>query len=163
MPSLIWGSIFLLLILELVVTFALALPVPRKIRNVLAREIFKFHVGDKLRKPILYVGIALFLALMESYFSHRRLVNRMMEEHGVSSYSHDIAFHPHDKERKYKAERNMYLAGFSLTLLFVIGRITTLMQESVELEEETERVRKFVGDSKKAEAKHNAASDKKTD
>jgi hypothetical protein len=163
MPSLIWGSIFLFLILELVVTFALALPVPRKIRNFLAREIFKFHVGDKLRKPILYIGIALFLALVESYFSHRRLVNRMMEEHGVSSYSHDIAFHPRDKEHKYKAERNMYLAGFSLTLLFVIGRITTLMQESVELEEETERVRKFVGDSKKAEAKHNAPSDKKTD
>ena len=35
----------------------------------------------------------------------------------------------------------MYLTGFALTLLFVIGRITQLMQENVEMEEETERVK----------------------
>lgn len=115
--------------------------------------------------PVIYIGLALFFALLESYYSHRRLVNRMMEEHGVSNYApHEMVFHPHDKEHKYKAERNMYLAAFSLTLLFVIGRITTLMQESVELEAETERVRKFVGESQKAEAKQEAfVSDKKSD
>ena len=163
MPSLFWGSIFLFLLLELVITFVLALPVPRRIRNVMAREVFKFHLGDKLRKPILYIGIVLSLALVESFVSHRRLVHRIMEEHGASSHPHEMVFHPHDKERKYKTERNMYLAGFSLTLLFVIGRITTLMQESVELEEETDRVRKFVGDSQKADAKLTETSDKKKD
>ena len=30
----------------------------------------------------------------------------------------------------------MYLAGFALTLLFVIGRLLQLMQESVELEDQ---------------------------
>jgi hypothetical protein len=34
----------------------------------------------------------------------------------------------------------MYLAGFSLTLLFVIGRLVVLLQESVELHEEIDRV-----------------------
>ena len=42
----------------------------------------------------------------------------------------------HEKEKKYKAERNMYLTGFALTLVFVIGRICKLMQEHVELENE---------------------------
>merc|ERR1711933_592951 len=37
------------------------------------------------------------------------------------------------KEKEYKAGRNLYLAGFALTLLFVIGRITELMQEHAEL------------------------------
>lgn len=164
MPSLIWATIFLFLLLELAVTFILAIPVPRKVRNLIAREIFKFNIGDKLSKPVLYIGIALCLALLESYLTRRRLMARMEDEHssGIASIPHDAIYHAHDKERKYKAERNMYLAGFSLTLLFVIGRITTLMQESVELEEETERVRKFVGDSKKAEAKQ-TVSDKKKD
>lgn len=164
MLSLIWGSIFLFLLAELAVTFVLALPVPRKIRNFITREVFKFHLGDKLRTPVLYIGIALSLALLESFFTHRRIVNRMLEEHGVSYYSHDMAFHPLDKERKYKAERNMYLAGFSLTLLFVIGRITTLMQESVELEEETERLQKSANGSKKdGKVEVSSAGDKKKD
>jgi len=168
MPSLIWGAVFLFLLLELAVTVVLALPVPRKMRNFLAREVFKFNLGDKLTKPVLYIGIALGLALLESFMTHRRLLTRMEDEHnsGISSIPHDAVYHTHDKERKYKAERNMYLAGFSFTLLFVIGRITTLMQESVELEEETERVRKFVGDSKQADAKQTQAAtagDKKKD
>lgn len=167
MPSLIWGAVFLFLLLELAVTVVLALPVPRKIRNFIAREIFKFNLGNRLAKPVLYIGITLSLALLESYLTHRRIVSRMEDEHnaGISSIPHhDAIYHTHDKERKYRAERNMYLAGFSLTLLFVIGRITTLMQESVELEEETERVQKFVADSKKAEAKQQTAvGDKKKD
>jgi hypothetical protein len=169
MPSLIWGSIFLFLLLELALTVVLALPVPRKIRNFIAREICKFDLGHRLAKPILYIGIALGLALLESFLTHRRLISRMEDEHtagmaAAQQYHHDVMYHTHDKERKYKSERNMYLAGFSLTLLFVIGRITTLMQESVELEEETERVQKFVADSKKAEVKQTLpVGDKKKD
>ena len=61
----------------------------------------------------------------------------------------------------YKSERNMYLAGFALTLLLVIGRITQLMQESVQLEAETERVQKLKQDEAKAYAKR--AAKEKTD
>ena len=171
MASLTWGIIFLFLVLELIVTIILVLPVPRKLRNRLARAIFQFHLGDKLSKPVLYIGIALSLALLESYMVHRRIVNRIQEEHGADLahgagahhlHQHEALYHPQDKQRKYMAERNMYLAGFSLTLLFVIGRITKLMQESVELEEETERVRKFVEQSKQADEKF-AVMDKKKD
>jgi hypothetical protein len=46
-----------------------------------------------------------------------------------------------DKEKEYKTERNIYLAGFALTLLFVIGRLTDLMQEHADLEDELEKIR----------------------
>ena len=49
--------------------------------------------------------------------------------------------HQLDKEKEYKTERNLYLAGFALTLLFVIGRITDLMQEHADLEIDLEKVR----------------------
>jgi hypothetical protein len=125
----------------------LVVPVPRKIRNFIAKEIFQFQVGDRLKTPILFVGIALSLALMESYFTHQRIIARILEEQEAGilpSHSgvHHDHFYPglHDRERKYKSERNMYLAGFALTLLFVIGRLVVLLQESVELHEEIDRV-----------------------
>ncbi|KAL3915602.1 MAG: hypothetical protein SGILL_005573 [Bacillariaceae sp.] len=46
-----------------------------------------------------------------------------------------------DREKQYKTERNMYLSGFAIALLFVIGRITDLMQEHAELETELENKR----------------------
>jgi B-cell receptor-associated protein 31 len=138
-------SVFLILAVELVITLILVVPVPRKIRNFLAKEIFKFELGDRLKTPIMFIGIALSLALMESFFTHQRIIARILEEHeaGVASshHSHDN-FYPglHDRERKYKSERNLYLAGFALTLLFVIGRLAVLLQESVESHEEIDRL-----------------------
>ena len=147
MASLIWMSIFLILAIELVITLVLVVPVPRKIRNFIAKEIFQFQLGDRLRTPIAFVGIALGLALMESYFTHQRIMARIFEEQEAGilpshSAGHHDHFYPglHDRERKYKSERNMYLAGFALTLLFVIGRLAVLLQESVELHEEIDRV-----------------------
>jgi len=146
MASLIWTSVFFFLIAELFVTLVLVIPVPRKIRNYLARKVISpLKLGERLSKPILFVGIGLVFAFLESYFAHGRIVARMVEEYGGTSWvhrgdPHTAHDHMHDKERKYKAERNMYLAGFSFTLLFVIGRLTQLMQESVELEAECERI-----------------------
>jgi B-cell receptor-associated protein 31 len=165
MASIVWTTVFLFLVLELALTLILVMPFPRRIRNFLAKKIFKFNLGERLRKPILFVGVALSFALVESYVAHQRIIARIEQEQemGIPAQriSHDQYFHGQDKERKYKAERNMYLAGFSLTLLFVIGRITTLMQESVELEEEAERVKTFTEEATKAEAEHTAGDKKK--
>ena len=157
MASLIWTTVFGFLVFELILTAILVVPVPRKIRNFLAKEINKFQIGERLAKPILFIAIALAFALVESYFTRQRILARESDEIEASGMSgmlmareHDKMFHSGDRGRKYKSERNMYLAGFSLTLLFVIGRITRLMQESVELEEECNRVKKF-----------NSASDEK--
>jgi heme/copper-type cytochrome/quinol oxidase subunit 1 len=166
MPSLIWTTVFLFLLLELAVTLILVLPVPRRVRNVLARNVVtKFNLGERLGKPILFVAIALSFALLESYVAHQRILARLEHEHGggaadMYSQQHERVYHAQDKERKYKSERNMYLAGFSLTLLFVIGRILKLMQESVELEEEKDRVKTFVDDSNKKEVEAKSAEAK---
>jgi hypothetical protein len=131
----------------------------------LARKIFLLQLGERLAKPILFIGIALTLALVESFLTHQRLLDRLAEEEdvlaleivsrngGAGEYhgggggggaslklGSAATMTHHDRERKYKSERNMYLAGFALTLVFVIGRITQLMEENVELEEECDRL-----------------------
>jgi len=38
-----------------------------------------------------------------------------------------------DKQRLFRTERNLYLAGFCLALLFVIGRLLSLMKRNLAL------------------------------
>jgi hypothetical protein len=131
---------------ELVITLILVIPVPRKIRNAIARQVFRWNLGEQLWKVGLFVGVALALALVESISSIQRLEQRERIEHEVLLgnpavlHEHERIYHDLDKQRKFRAERNSYLAGFSLTLLFVIVRISQLMQEAVEYEEQVERL-----------------------
>ena len=137
MASLVWTAVYLLLLVELAIVFILVIPMPRRWHHSLvARPIRHFRLGERLAKPVLFLGIALAVALAESFLHHQRIVQRLamdqqqMNGNNIEPHREHL-HHVHDKERKYKAERNMYLAGFALTLIFVIGRITQLMQESV--------------------------------
>lgn len=159
MASILWTGVFVFLTMELVVTLILVLPVwiPRKIRNTgLARKVAavsQWNLKKRLRLPVLFIATTLSLALLESYLVHQRILQKMdpaVASHADGHYLHSYASissgvehliqNHHFKERKYKAERNMYLTGFALTLLFVINRIIQLMQESVEQEKERERI-----------------------
>jgi B-cell receptor-associated protein 31 len=148
MASLIWTAVWYFLMFELIVTLILVIPVPRKIRNMLARQVNKLDLGQRLAKVGIFVTIALAAALVESVSSIQTISERERTEahHGFSagSVEHDRILHDLDKQRKFRSERNMYLAGFSLTLLFVIVRIANLMQESVEWEEQVEVLTKAV-------------------
>jgi hypothetical protein len=160
MASIVWKSIFAFLAAELVVTLLLVVPIPLKITAWFARMVpvgrFARFTERRLRNPLLFIGIGLGLALAESLFTHQRILARIEEErHGgrssLSSPSYFDYFYPgmHDKERRYKSERNIYLSAFALTLLFVIGRIASLLWESVELHEEAERLEKSLSSSSK--------------
>ena len=158
MKSLIWTGVFILLVVELVVTFILVIPVPRKIRNKIARYIAKFDLGGKIGQASMFLMIALFGALAESIMTVRALQER---EHPTgatmtTSVEQERIFHDLDKQRIFRAERNMYLAGFTLTLLFVIARISKLMEESVEMEEEHERLLKLIPSKESVETRGNS-------
>ena len=145
MRSIIWSCVFAFLVFELFVTFILAVPVPRRIRNMIARKINRFHLGENFGKAMWFITTGLLLALAESFNATNQQMEklRMLEEEDHIVHHHGPGHgHHHEKERLYKAQRNMYLAGFALTLLFIIGRILQLMQESVELEDELEYVRR---------------------
>ena len=159
MASITWTCVFALLIVELVVTLILVVPVPRRFRNFVARKcIFRFHLGERFSKIVGFVAAALIFALVESYVSVNRLMEKLqiMAEQdmviGAVAHGHH---HGHDKEKLYRAERNMYLAGFALTLLLVVGRILQLMQESVELEDQLE----FATKSRRTGADANATTE----
>ena len=173
MASLVWMSIFGFLAAELLLTLILVMPIPLKISARCARfaqkgpvffQSFTKLVSKRMKNPTLFIGIGLGLALAESLYMHQHILARIQEERrdnnnnrtaGGYGSSYVDYFYPgmHDKERKYKSERNIYLAGFALTLLFAIGRIVTLLRESVELHEETERLEKALASSSSSSSK----------
>lgn len=152
----VWKAIFAFLAAELFVTILLLVPIPLKVTAWFARFVpkgnFARFVNRQLKKPILFIGIGLGLALAESIFTHQRILARIeRDRQGVGSTqpSYFDYFYPgmHDKERRYKSERNMYLSAFALTLLFVIGRIASLLRESVDLHKEATRLEKELASS----------------
>jgi Bap31/Bap29 transmembrane region len=141
MASFIWTSVWFLLLVELGVTLILVIPVPRKIRNFIARRVNRLDLGRRLGNLGIFLGVALTMAFIESVTSIHHLIIKEKEESGNQHHRHDaLLLEHHDlfKQRKFRSERNMYLAGFSLTLLFVIVRLCQLMHESIELEGQVE-------------------------
>ncbi|KAI2497962.1 hypothetical protein MHU86_16513 [Fragilaria crotonensis] len=52
---------------ELMVTLILVIPVPRKIRNAITRQINRLDLGNRLGKVIIFIRIALSLALLNPF------------------------------------------------------------------------------------------------
>ena len=102
----------------------------------------KLELKKKLQTPIAGLVIVLVLALADTANFLVGIYTR--KEQREEDYDRNINFNFVDrhivKEREYKAGRNLYLASFALTLLFVIGRITELMQEHAELEGKIENL-----------------------
>jgi hypothetical protein len=150
MVSLVWHGIFILLVLELAVTLILVLPVPRRIRNWICRKILAYQsvtLKEFVQLPLLFLSLGLVFAVMDccSSLHYRASMEQVDQDYVGVVYSHPHPHqhhHHHHREKEYKTERNLYLAGFTLTLLLVIVRVLDLMQEHVQLEDECERVKK---------------------
>jgi len=123
---------------ELVLTIILVIPVPRKWRNWICIKVSKLELKKRLRIPLTGIFFALSFALLDTTtYLQRIYLKENDEERRQRLLVVDNGIDRHlIKEKEYRTGRNMYLVGFALTLLFVIGRITELMQEHAELEEQ---------------------------
>ncbi len=137
MRSLLWTCVFILLVVELCVTLILVLPIPNRFRNKIVLSVSKLELKQKLHPFFLGIFIALLVALVDTTVFLSNIYSQKQEEYHEHHHENPYHKNPIDrhihKEREYKAGRNLYLAAFALTLLFVIGRITELMQEHAEL------------------------------
>lgn len=130
--------------MEIVITAVLVIPVLQAWRNAICREVSKLHLKEHLKLPLTFLVVGMMLAFLDA--SNYLLYLWDMEEEDVRYRTYRSVDDAHmvrhlDKERVYKTQRNLYLSGFAVTLLFVIGRLTDLMQEHADLEKELESTR----------------------
>lgn len=131
--------------LEIGLTLVLAIPVPRRWRNWLCMEVSKLELKQHLKLPLVFVGFSLIFAILDSLNYLVMVLGMEWEDERERRYGSPedrLIVRQLDKEKEYKAERNIYMAGFALTLIFVIGRMTDLMQEHAELEAALKKLRR---------------------
>lgn len=144
MASVIWMGTFVLLMAELVITGILVLPLPRVVRRFIAKKIAQLDLGTRFRTLSMFLILGLCVAVADAVSTLRHLELKT-EDESKQAFNDPRAGYiavSFDKQRKFRAERNMYLAGFALTLCFVIARIIELMQAAVQAEEECEVAKK---------------------
>mmetsp|Transcript_15664 Transcript_15664/g.43383 ORF Transcript_15664/g.43383 Transcript_15664/m.43383 type:complete len:166 (-) Transcript_15664:2466-2963(-) len=162
MRSFLWTSVFVFLMAELVVTMILVIPVPRKIRNWICQKVSKLGLKERLKMPLIGIFFALLFALVDSINFLSQIYQKEGDERNGNSSEFGSSFDRHlTKEKEYRAGRNIYLVGFALTLLFVIGRITELIEENVELEGRIENLQLAATMKSKLESEERAESKKK--
>lgn len=135
---------FVILMFEIALTVILVIPVPRSWRNAICLEVSKLDLKQRLKIPLTFLVIGMSLALLDAW--NYLLYLWDVENEDVRYRNYRTAEDAHvvrhlDKEKVYKTERNLYLSGFAVALLFAIGRLTDLMQEHAELEKELEKMR----------------------
>lgn len=110
-------AVFMLLMLELVITGILVLPLPRVIRKFIARKIFTYDLGRRVRFISNFIILGLILAVSDAISTLRHLENKEEKLEGPSSFGegrNGFVSTSFDKQRKFRAERNVsWSLGFN--------------------------------------------------
>mmetsp|Transcript_4385 Transcript_4385/g.13290 ORF Transcript_4385/g.13290 Transcript_4385/m.13290 type:complete len:170 (-) Transcript_4385:1288-1797(-) len=136
MPSPIWIAVYAYLVFELVCTLCLVVPMPQSGRKAVLSLVNKSKHIKGMTFAIQFVAVALSLALYDSIRTIKYIEGKLNAgDDGVQGMGNAITGNI-DKERRFRAQRNLYLTGFALTLLFVNMRLVQLMRIQVDLKEE---------------------------
>lgn len=136
--SFLWTTVSALLCFELVILLALCAPLPWGVRKNISRWIFRVRAQDRLNASMKYVLFGLFLALTEALNSLRNVHRREQAdlkhaaESPIDQALHITSAHDH-RWKRAKAERNLYLAAFSITAWIAIARLIRLAAIEVQL------------------------------
>lgn len=108
MASVVWMSVFILLMVELGVMAILVLPMPRFIRKFIARKIYAFDLGRRVRFISNFIILGLILAVSDaiSTIRHLEVKDERIEQSGSDGRTGFVSA-SYDKQRKFRAERNV--------------------------------------------------------
>lgn len=132
--ALLWTIVSCVLAVEIVVLLVLCAPLPWGVRKNISRWIYKLKAHDLLDSALKYVAFALFLSLAEAINGYRQ-IKFAKKEHGTNddqeTYHMNVSHEYRWKQAR--AERNMYLATFSITAVIAIARLIRLAAIEVQL------------------------------
>ncbi|GJD08556.1 hypothetical protein Gasu2_28510 [Galdieria sulphuraria] len=136
----LWLLVYLFLCTEVVIVALLVLPLPKRVRRLVLRVLATGSQFLHLRKFINYISLSLFFGIVESLTDAYRVQLKLSEQTTSNGmFSNAVSFEVRTlKQRQFRSQRNFYLASFSLTLLFVIGKLFELTSRINVLESQLE-------------------------
>lgn len=140
--ALLWKAVSTILTFEIIVLLILCAPLPWGVRKNISRWIFRANALNRLNMMFKYVFFSLTLALLDSISSLRKAQKRARVpaySSSTSSMTLDGVHSGHSRdERRWlqtRAERNFYLASFTIITLIAITRLVKLASIEVQLRE----------------------------
>lgn len=109
MATVIWVAVFFVLMVELAITLLLVLPLPRFVRKFIARKIFTYDLGKRVRFFSNFIIFGLILAVSDAVQTLRHLDQKQEVSEGTKQHHGQETFIgvSLDKQRKFRAERNV--------------------------------------------------------
>ncbi|KNE65249.1 hypothetical protein AMAG_10894 [Allomyces macrogynus ATCC 38327] len=128
---------FAVLAVEGVVVVLLSIPLPAKARKALARLLTESAIAKQASVPFWFLAIFLAVNFADATLRQYKL---SQQHHGVeidSHHHHHVGYPINDMDPRaklFQAQRNMYLTGSALFLLFVINVLRGLLVDIVRAE-----------------------------
>ncbi|KAI9015761.1 B-cell receptor-associated protein 31-like-domain-containing protein [Phycomyces nitens] len=144
--TLYYAIVFAILAIEVFIFFLLMLPLPlqwqKSVFHWLATSPTVAHAHYIMRIIFGFVFV-LFLDSVNRIKTLSEAISN--EEEGGSPIAvHDMRAEASIAAKKFYAQRNMYLTGFSLLLLVILNRVYTMTLENMRLEEKVNRLEEIV-------------------
>lgn len=134
--SLIWQSVSIILIFEIGMLLVLCAPLPWGVRKNISRWISHAKACDRIDMAFKYILFGLLLAFLESVSSLRHAYNkvRISTASATTELGTTVMHNIHESRwLQARAERNLYLAGFAISVMVAIMRLVRLAKIEVRL------------------------------
>ncbi|KAF9979087.1 hypothetical protein BGZ73_006324 [Actinomortierella ambigua] len=137
--SLPYTMVFTLLMTEMVVFIFLILPLPFKWRRGLLKFLSESRLMGHVQYAMKIVFIFVFILFLDA-------LNRVIKVEEINDHGHhhhaDARTETSFAARKFYAQRNMYLTGFTLFLSLILNRTFFLILDLLKSEEKMEVIKK---------------------
>ncbi|KAJ8905322.1 hypothetical protein NDN08_001829 [Rhodosorus marinus] len=137
MASPLWLGVYGVLCLELILTLILLVPLPERVEKGMVKILQLPNFISGWTFFVRFLAIALVLAVYDSIRTIKYMESKILDDPETLT---GVMANSLDRERRFRAQRNLYLAGFALTLLFVIIRLVQMIRSNINLREELKAI-----------------------
>ncbi|CAO3629577.1 unnamed protein product [Mucor fragilis] len=129
---------FGILVTEMIVFGLLVLPLPSRWRHAM----LKFASTSPMMAKAMYALKIIFGFIFVLFIDTINRLNRIESEvEGEKSHHHDYGYETSIKAKRFYAQRNLYLTGFTLFLSLILERTSALVLELLQREEELKKAK----------------------
>ncbi|KAI9493468.1 B-cell receptor-associated protein 31-like-domain-containing protein [Zychaea mexicana] len=123
----------------MIVFCLVVLPLPMHWRRAMMRAFKSSPVVAKALYALKIIFAFIFLLFIDTFNRLQRIGEEAEQEEG---HHHDYSFEASLKAKRFYAQRNLYLTGFTLFLSLILERTTALVVDMLEREEQLQHMKK---------------------
>ncbi|CAO0792729.1 unnamed protein product [Mucor circinelloides] len=147
-----YTTVFFILVLEMISFGILVFPFPSRWRRAMLKFVSGSPMVAKAVRILKIVFGFIFVLFIDAVNRLQRIDQDEQPEDASRPY-HDYSYEASQKARKFYAQRNLYLTGFTLFLSLILERTSTLVIAMLKHEEELEHAKSEHESSKQDEKK----------